>query len=323
MHNLFRNNSPFTVIILFIAALLMKWQALSHAVMPVAFPNHFLFAGILKLLPLGAFAYTVLGILMVVSQSLYINFICAKHKLFNQITYYPAFMYVLLTSLYPAFNYFSEPLLINWFVLMALDVMLGFPKTLQPTKQLFNAGFLMCIPLLIQFPAAGFLLLALTAMLLLRSYRSSELVVLMLGYLTPVYFFIGILYLIDQTDVLKKIVEIGFDAHKISSSKKYLVGTISGAGILLLTGLFSFQQLNSRMLIYVRRSWALLFIYLIIAVGITLIAISAVHAEWILLLPPLSMIASLPFFMENNRRLSTFIFYFSLALLIFSQITFK
>lgn len=323
MHNLFRNHNPFTVIALFIVAMLMKWQALSQAVIPETLSNHLLFGSLLKLLPLSAFAFTLLGILMVVLQALYLNFIAIKHKLFNQATYYPAFMYVLLTSLYPAFNFFSEPLLINWFVIMAIDVMLGFPKTLHPNKQIFNAGFLICIPLLIQFPTIGFFLLLLLAWLLLRSFRSAELVVLLSGYLLPVYFFVCVLYLIDQTGILKNIVEVGFDFHPLSSRKIYLAGTITGAGILLLTGFFAFQQLNSRMLIYVRRSWVLMFIYLAISVGVTMIAISAIHAEWVLVLPPLSLIASLPFFMENKRRLSTFMFYFSLAVLIFSQITFK
>src|SRR5690242_14197763 len=128
----------------------MKLQALSNPVLPELPENHLIFTSLFKGLHFGIFSYTILSMIMVFLQALYINYIGERHKLFHKTGYYTAFTYVLLTSLYPPFNYFSEPLLINWFVLGALDVMLSFPKTLQPRKQLFNAGFLMCIPVLIQ-----------------------------------------------------------------------------------------------------------------------------------------------------------------------------
>lgn len=301
----------------------MKMPALLHPVMPMPAANHVVFPLLLRFLHISAFAYTLAAIVMIFLQAVYLNFITEKHKLFHKTGYYPAFMYVLLTSLYPAFNYFSEPLFINWLVLIAIDVMLSFPKTLHPAKQLFNAGFAICLPALIQFSAVGFFLLLLISVLLLRSYRNSEMIVALLGYLSPVYFFIGLLYLTDSLDVLKSMIEIDFDVHRISSSRIYLAGTISGAVLFLLVGFVAFRQLNSRMTIYIRRSWWMIFGYLAVAVPVTLFAVSSVHAEWLLTLPPLSLIAAQVFYMENPKRLSIFMFYFSLTLLIFSLITFK
>ena len=301
----------------------MKMQALLHPAMPVAIEDHIIFQWILRTLSFSAFAYTLLAVILVFLQAIYINFIAEKHKLFAKSGYYPAFMFLLFSSLYPAFNYFSEPLLINWFVLIAIDIMLSFPKTLRPNRQLFNAGFVICLPALLQFPALGFFLLLLTAFLLLRSYRHSEMVVTLLGYLTPVYFFAGILYLIDRIDVLKNSVGISYGIPQLSSSRIYLVGTIGGLAVFLLLGLFAFQQLSGRMTIYIKRSWVMVFCYLAVGVLVSMLAVSAVHAEWILVLPPLSLIAAQIFSMENPRRLSIFMFYFSLALLIFSLITIK
>src|SRR5690606_21208200 len=165
VHNLFRNSNPFVVIILFIATLLMKMPALLHPVMPIPYENHIVFPLLLRMLHFSAFGYTLLAIVLIFLQALYLNFIAEKHKLFQKAGYYPAFMYVLFTSLYPAFNYFSEPLFINCLMLIGIDVLLSFPKTLHPGKQLFNAGFVLCLPALIQFPAIGFFLLLLIALL--------------------------------------------------------------------------------------------------------------------------------------------------------------
>ncbi len=301
----------------------MKMPALLHPVMPIPYENHIVFPLLLRMLHFSAFGYTLLAIVLIFLQALYLNFIAEKHKLFQKAGYYPAFMYVLFTSLYPAFNYFSEPLFINCLMLIGIDVLLSFPKTLHPGKQLFNAGFVLCLPALIQFPAIGFFLLLLIALLLLRSYRNSEMLVAWMGYLTPVYFFIGLLYLTDRLDALRNVVELGFDVHRLSSSRIYLAGTVSGAAIFLLVGFIAFQQFSGRMTIYIRRSWWLIFCYLAVAILVTLVAVSSVHAQWVLALPPLSLIATQVFFMENPKRLSSFMFYFSLALLIFSLITFK
>lgn len=323
MYRFFKNNNPFVVIALFILLLLMKQQALLHPVMPIALPNHLIFESILKLLPLSAMGYTMIAVIMVFLQAIYLNYIAERHKLFGKPGSFVALMYITLTSLYPAFNYFSEPLLINWFVILAIDIMLSFPKTLQPNKKLFNAGFAISIPAILQAPALGFICLLIFGYLLLRSYRSKELVVAVLGYLTPFYFLAVILYLIDHLSFFTHLPELGFDMHLLSASRIYLAGTLMGVLMLLIAGSYAFQLSSPRMTIYVRRSWFLIYIYLIIAIAVTLLAVSALRAEWLLVLPALSLIVAQVFYMENNRRLSNFIFYFSLALLIFSQITYK
>lgn len=325
MLHLFRNYNPFTVLILFIAAFIMKMQALSHPVMPIALPDHLVFASILQGLDYffhgSAFAYTLLAVVLIFSQALYINHITVRHRLFLKNNYFPAFAYLLLTSIAPAFNYFSEPLLVNWLVLIAVNMMLTFNQNLQPRKQIFNAGFMICLPALIQFPSIGFILLFILALLLLRSFNIGEWVVGTMGYLTPIYFFATILFLIDRLPVLIRNYHIGFSIPRHLVHPVYMVGTLCGIFLLAVIGSYSLQQQIAKMTIYIRRSWALMYCYLIVSVAVTLIAISAVNAEWLILMPALSLIIAHAFCIEKSKRFSNFTFYFSLLLLIFCQLT--
>lgn len=243
---LFRNYSPFTVLILIIAALIMKLQALSAPAVPVALPDHVVFTAILnglnKVLGGSAFGYTMLAIVLLLLQALYLNLITIKHKLAAKSTYLPAFTYLLLTSIYPPFNYFSEPLLINFFTLAAVDIMLSFSQTNQPRKQIFNAGFILCLPAIIQFPALGFVLLFILALIFLRSFNIGEWTVGGLGYLTPIYFFAAILFLIDHFPVITKIPQIGFAFPKQFNYPVYRTGVLSGLVILLIAGSYTLQQ---------------------------------------------------------------------------------
>ena len=325
MLHLFRNYNPFTVLIVIIAALLMKLQALLHPVMPVAMPDHILFSRLVRLLNLGfrnsAFAFTLLAVALLIVQALYINYITVRHKMFAKNSYLPAFTYLLLTSVNPAFNYFSEPLLINFFTLIAVNIMLTFSQTTQPRKQIFNAGFAICVPVLLQFPAVGFLLLFLLALVFLRTFNAGEWVVGIMGYLTPLYFFVGILFLTDSLSVFPEVFQIGFSVPRRLANPLYMTGTIIGLGILLAIGSISIQQQITKMTIYIRRAWGLAYTYLVVSFGIAFITVSSVNAEWLVIAPALSLIISQSFCLEKSKRFSSFTFYFSLLLLIFCQLT--
>lgn len=303
----------------------MKLQALLHPVPPEALPDHILFSVLLqmldKILQGNAFGYTLLTVVVLLSQALYINFISVRYKLFAKNTYFPAFGYLLVTSLNPAFNYFSEPLLINWLVLIAFNFMLRFSQAPKPRKQIFNAGFVICLPVLFQFPAVVFVLLFFCALLFLRSFHIGEWVVGIMGYLTPVYFFAGVLFLVDELPVLLKGVGIGFSLPRNLNDAVYFTGAILGLAILLIAGSFSLQQQIGKMTIYIRRSWGLIYTYLIISVLATIIAVSAVNAEWLIAAPALSLIIANSFNNDKTKRFSNFTFYFSLLLLIFCQLT--
>lgn len=325
MHRLFRNYGPFSVLVLIIFAFLAKLQALSHPVAPTPLPDHIFFASLLRLLDeifeAGAFGYTLLAVINLVGQALFLNYIAVRHRLFVRNSYFPAYTYILLSSLNPSLNYFSEPLLINWLLLIALNIMLTLSQTTHPRKQIFNAGFVLCLPVLVQFPAIGFLLLFIASLILLRSFNFGEWVVGLMGYLTPVYFFVCILFLTDNFHLIPRLPELGFSVPKNYDHPLYRTGSIVGQSILALVGIIAIQQLLPKVTISIRRSWLLVVFYFIVSLLVTFVAVSAVNAEWLIVLPSLSLVIAQAFCLEKTKRFSNFVFYFSLALLIFCQLT--
>jgi len=160
---LFRNNSPFTVIILFLFTLIVKIQALLHPLVPEQVPGHFMYNYVLKgmgfMFRHSGFVYTFIAIVIIFFQALYIKSIATRHKLFPRHTYVPALVYLTLTSVYQPFNYFNETVLLNWLLLGAVDIMFSFTQTTQPRKLIYNAGFLLCMAALFQFSLITFFLL--------------------------------------------------------------------------------------------------------------------------------------------------------------------
>jgi hypothetical protein len=316
---LFRNNSPFTVLILLLFALVVKVQALLHPIRPVLVEGHFLFNYIVKALNVvfrgSSFAYTFLAILMLFAQSIYIKGIATKHKLFPRYTYIPAFVYLLLTSLYRPFNFFSETHLHIWLILGAVDYMFSFTQNNQPRKQIYNAGLLLCVATLFQFSLHAYFLLLLVGMVQFRPFNLGEWSVALMGYITPIYFVACILFLVDRFYLLGLWPQLGFAFSGSVVSPGYLIFTLSGIAILLGSGVFAMRQNVALSNIYVRRDWTVILFYLVISGFVSLMTDAAIATAWLTLIPALSIIISHAFLLEKNKRFSNFIFYFSLVFL--------
>jgi hypothetical protein len=321
---LFRNNSPYTVLILIILAFLLKLQALSHPAMPLALPGHYMYGAVLlaisKVFGFGAFGYTLLTLLMLIGQALYIHSITARHRLFTRPTYIPSLVYILLTSLHPSLNYFSEPLIVNWILLAAVDIMLHLHQTSQPRKQLFNSGFIICLAALFQLPGLAFVLLLLVALILLRPFSVGEWVVAGMGYFTPVYFLACILFLIDRLPLLWSLPRLGFAWPGRVEHPVYLAGCVFGVALLFACGVYAMQTQLPKATIYIRRSWLMLTAYLIIAVVVALLNFMTDPAAWLVATIPLSLVISHAISLEKTKRFSNFAFYLSLLVVIFCQL---
>jgi hypothetical protein len=318
--SLFRNNSPFTVIILFIFALLVKFQVLLHPVLPGAVDGHFVFKYIITALNVvfrdGAFAYTMLAIVILFMQSLYLKSISVRHKLFPRYTYVPAFIFLLLTSVYAPFNSFNETLLVNWFLMGAVDIMFGFTQTTQPRKLIFNASFLLSMAAIFQFTLLAYFFLLLVGMVMFRSFNFGEWSVALMGYATPPYFLACILFLVDRLGLYAEWPHIGISITSNVVSVSYLVISIVGIFLLLVAGIFAMQKNVAMGNIYVRRDWIAISFYLIISVVVAIFTDSAIKSAWLIAMPALSIIISHALLLEKNKRFSNFIFYFAVFYLI-------
>jgi Family of unknown function (DUF6427) len=318
---LFRNNSPFTVILLFIFALLAKFDVLIHPETPATIKGHILYnfivEGLYFVFRHGAFAYSMLAIVLLFLQALYLKSIATRHKLFPRHTYVPSFVYILLTSLYPAFSMFNETIIVNWLLLGAVDIMFGFTQTTQPRKLIYNAGFLLSMLALFQFSFLTYFLLLLVGMVMFRPFNVGEWAVALMGYATPPYFLAGILFLVDRTGVYSQWVHIGSSLSSSVSSPFHLIVTIGGIMILAGCGVYAMQQNVAMSNIYVRRDWTAISFYLIISVVVAILTDSEVKSAWLITVPALSIITAHALSLEKNKRFSNFIFYFSLFFLVF------
>lgn len=330
MLHLVRTNSPYTVLILAILTLVLKLQALSHAVLPVADSQHALFGFIVNLLKhlFGArpAVFTLFAILLTFGQALYLMGIASRHRLFTKHTYLPAFGYIVLSSLHPDAGQFTAGLLVNWLLLGAIDTMLHFTRREEPTRIVFNAGFLLGAAAILHFPAILYSLLFVMALLWLRPFKAGEWIVAALGFFTPFYFAVCLLYLFQALPAIRSWPHWGSGLPQRRHYGVYLISLISGCSLLLGYGIMILLRFFYRMPVSVRRGWGAIGTAMVTSVAVCALTPFKETGGWVNMLPPLTLLIIPPLLGERRtraERFANFVFYFLLLLVVFCQLAWR
>lgn len=101
----------------------------------------------------SVWAYHLLGLLLIIIQAALFNNILLKHKAYNENTYTPALIYMLLMSLFIDFYSLSPVLIGLTFILLALDLLFNHIQTWQKNDaRILTIGFFMGLASLSFFP---------------------------------------------------------------------------------------------------------------------------------------------------------------------------
>lgn len=322
---LVRNNNPFTVVILFIYALVVNYSALFEPQLPELVEGAFLYNIIVNFFAIiffkSAFAFTFMSVTMVVLQGIYLNTIANNNRIYNKPSYTVTFVYISLCSLYVPFVHFSQLLLANWAVIFIISTFFHLPHATKPRKIVYNTGFVVGVAALIHFPFILMALLVMIALATLRPLNMGEWMVAILGILTPIYFAAGMLFLFDRLPWMQGWVSMGINLPRSMASPVYFIGMLTGTIMLFVMGVYVLQSVVTRLNVYTRRGWTAIHIGLFISVLVAVFTSFDVKAAWLIIMPMLSLVVTNIYYHKKNKAFSNFAFYFMLALVIFCKMT--
>ena len=291
---------------------------------PVAEDGQFVYGSVLWLLDMvfngSAYAYAVLAIIFTFGQAIYINAVVNRHKLMGRNNFVTAYLYISLSSLHPSFGEFSEVLLANWFIIAGIDLLLTMHQTNNPRQVIYNTGFALSMAAMVHPPAILFMPAMFMTLSLMRRFLLAEWMVAFLGYLTPIYFAAGCLYLFSDLQQFVYWARFGFSLPSGLQDPTLIIGTVTGVLIFLVLGLYTIQGQIVKVGVFVRRGWSVLTILLFSATFVAVFTRISVDNAWLITMVPLSIIIAPAINNEKTKRFSNFVFYFSLALVLFAQL---
>lgn len=319
MTGVFKANNPFNSFLLLIYGLVLKLPIFISPVVPVSrVTDGFLFKALLvRLSGIGNSApviYSFITFLLLYTQAIIFNRLVNNQRLMQKPNYLTAMAYLLITSLFAEWNILSAPLIINSFLIWVWSQMSKLYNDQNAKSSLFNIGAAIGLCTFFYFPSLAFAALIVFGLLVTRPFRPAEWIVALLGIITPYYFLFAYVFLTDKWS------EFRFPAVAIKIPRYYESGWALAAVILVLfttvTGFLYVQKNFRRQLVQTRKSWSLIFLYLIIALFIPFINATYSFIYWLLAAVPLAVLIGAAFLYPEKKWFSLVLHWLMVAFVI-------
>ena len=320
---MFRQKTPGNIFVLLLFGFLMKMPLFLYPRPLAATQNDAdLYHGLVRMLQSSgagsALLASLLALLLLYIQALMINYFMNEFRLLGKPTFLPAMAYLLLTSLLPEWNFLSSPLVASTFTLWGIILLFRLYNLQVARGPIFNIGLLLGISSYIYFPAAAFLLCFLLGMMILKPFRFNEIILFLLGCLTPYYFYGTYLFLTGNLSFASFIPHVSVKVPDVRSTVWLAVSTLLLAIPFLLGGFFVQSHLH-KMLIQVRKNWSILLLYLILAFFVPFINTNSSFDNWVLVAAPFACFHAATYFFLSNKWVANILFFLTVGYIIYLQ----
>ena len=323
MIGIFRQKTPANVLLLLIFGLLIKLPMFMHPhISAIQSKDGILFQGILKLLvntgKTNPILYPFLAFVLLYTQAITLTRLINDYRMMSRSNYLPAAAYLLITSFFPEWNYFSAPLLINSLLIIVLGWLFKIYNHPRGKGIIFNVGLVIGLSTFIFFPSVTFIIWVLFALMVMRPFNINEWLLCLLGLTTPYYFYAVYLFLSNQWHPAKIAPYIGISIPSLQQSI-WLATSSLLLMVPFLTGGYFVQDNLRRMLIQVRKGWSILLIYLLVAIFVPFVNTTSTFENWVMAAAPFAAFHACTYFYPPRKFFPLVVFWISVAFVLLYQ----
>lgn len=319
MVGIFKQKAPGNVAILFVFGLLIKLPLFITPQYPIlSGADGKLYTALAVFLKgQSAILTGILSLLLLYVQSLILTTTINEYRMTSKHTFLPGMAYLLLTSLFPEWTYLSAPLIAATLILWCFNRVFALYNASEAGGKVFNIGLIAGLASFFYFPAAAFLFCLLIGLVVLRPFRINEVLLLIMGLITPYYFYGAYLFLFDtfRLNILLP-TAISFYIPHLPNSLWLVFSTVF-TGLPFLFGGYYIQLHLRKMLIQARKNWSILLIYLLLALIIPFLNGTDRLTPWILTAAPFAAFHACAYL--HGRKWATNILFFAMAAFILIQ----
>ena len=320
---LFKSFTPQTILLLLLFATVIKFGFLIDP--PVIYVHkdewgfQWLIQNLLRAMGNESVTLTLISLINLVLQALLVNRLATEYKLFQSESFVPAAVFILVSSFIPDWNTLSAPMIASWPILITINNLMRLSTTQSPRKLLFNSGMFVALASIIYYPACLFLLFIIWSRIILKPVTFKEVIILILGFLTPLYFLGIILFLMDYPIQEKKFSYLNIIQIKEDLRNYKLFVTIGLMGILLTIGTYCVNHIMDKLIEAIKKSWWMVIITLITSCIIAIFPVGKENASWYFCLVPASLIISAIWMSSTNKWLKIILFWLILGGIVYIQ----
>lgn len=266
----------------------------------------------------NAFTASLLAFGFLYVQALLITYMVNEYKLMTKPNYLPGMAYLIITSLLPEWSFLSAPLVATTFVIWMFIKLFRLYNTANAKAQVFNIGLLAGISSFIYFPSVAFSICILLGLVILKPFKLNEILLFLIGALTPYYFYAFYLFLNNQFNLAGFFPPISVREPLIKSTLWLAASTLL-LTIPFLMGGYYVQTHLRKMLIQVRKNWSIVLLYLLLAFFVPFINSNFSLHAWVLLAAPFAAFHAFAYFYQPRKWLTAFLFFVAVGYILYLQ----
>lgn len=268
---------------------------------------------------LQPYSLAMMYVILIFLTALQLNFVINDLKMLRRESYTPAAAFLLLSSLFPAFNQISAALLACNLLIWIIYNSCRLYNAHNAKTAIYNLGLLTGIACILYYPMLPVIVIVLLSLAIMRTFRLNEWFVLIFGLLTPIYFLVACLFLKNNLRILplpEQLLNLSF--FNSLTAFPFVIITLAVAAAITFSGILSVQREN-RELIQVRKSWSLLLIFLIFSIPGILFIRQAWPAALLLAMVPAACYTGVSFDNSSRHILPVIFFWTLMGLSIYNN----
>jgi hypothetical protein len=270
--------------------------------------------------PLPPLALMVLFHVIVITQALRLNILLSRFKMFQQVSYLPAFTFVLLTALFPFWDAISSGLIANALIIWILVKLNRLYDQTQPKTVEFNIGLIVGFSILMYEPIAILIPVVVFALAIIRPFRMAEWLVLIMGILLPFYFIFTYVFLTDSAAAFTAFLPKLDWKNPLAGLELKAAITLIFIAIQLLIGIYFWQAQQNRNIIQVRKYWGVMLLTLFVTFFQPIIFSSQALYASAIVLAPLASFICYGYASPKQLLLPNVLFWISAGLIVYNHL---
>jgi hypothetical protein len=270
--------------------------------------------------PLPPLALSVIFHLIVIVQALRLNILVSRFKMFQHVSYLPAFTFVVLTALFPFWDAISSGLIANAFIIWILVKLNRLYDQTQPKTLEFNIGMIVGCSILLYEPIAILIPVVIFALAIIRPFRLTEWLVLIMGIILPFYFIFTYVFLTDSAEAFTAFLpKLDWENPLAALDAKSIIA-LSFMGLQLLIGLYFWQDQQNRFIIQVRKYWGVMLLTLVVTFFQPIIFSSQALYASAIVIAPLASFISFCYAGPKQLMIPNVLFWISAGLIVYNHL---
>ncbi len=202
----------------------------------------------------------IIYILSLLIQAIRFNLLLNELKMFQQPGYTVGMTYILLSGFVTVWSSVSTVLFANFLLIWLFIKMLKMYSHPNPKTLIFNIGLIVGVSIIGYHPISLMILVILFALAIMRSFKIQEWFILLMGLIIPFYFLGSYLFFNNHLNhFFNYLPNFQLVIPTVHFNTSFTLSVVILA-IAFLSGLFYWQQFNSRLVIQLRKNWATILI---------------------------------------------------------------